>query len=102
MPSWGFSLIGYDGAAALPTLSEAPLPVFYTKQPRPGKRLDSSSITSTMKKQRTKPSSSQRLWRFITKGSSRRHDPYLVNNILAFNFDGGWKPLLLKAQSKNT
>ena len=55
-----------------------------------------------MKKQPTKPSWSQRLWRFITKGSSRRHDPYLVNNILTFNFDGGWKQLLLKAQSQNT
>ena len=55
-----------------------------------------------MKKQPTKLSWSQRLWRFITKESSRRHDPYLVNNILTFNFDGGWKQLLLKAQLQNT
>jgi hypothetical protein len=54
-----------------------------------------------MKKQATKASLSQRLWRVISKGSSRRHDPYLINNILTFNFDGGWKQLLLKAQSQN-
>ena len=41
------------------------------------------------------------VWRSLPGGTGRNHDPFLVNSIASFNFDGGWRELLLKVSSKH-
>jgi hypothetical protein len=41
-------------------------------------------------------------WRSLIKAASRNHDPFLVYSMASFNFGGGWRELLLKAQMQNT
>jgi len=38
-------------------------------------------------------------WRSLTGG--RSHDPLLVNSMASFNFDGGWRELLLKTSPEH-
>jgi len=40
-------------------------------------------------------------WRSLAGVPTRNHDPLLVNSIASFNFDGGWRELLLKTSSKH-
>jgi hypothetical protein len=35
-------------------------------------------------------------WRSVFGTTRRKHDPFLVYNMAAFNFEGGWRQLLLK------
>jgi hypothetical protein len=40
-------------------------------------------------------------WRSLA-GAPRRHDMFLVHNMVCFNFGGGWRELLLNNQVENT
>jgi hypothetical protein len=40
-------------------------------------------------------------WRSLAGVSTRSHDPLLVNSMASFNFEGGWRELLLKASPKH-
>ena len=40
-------------------------------------------------------------WRSPGRTGGRSHDPLLVNSIASFNFDGGWRELLLKTSPKH-
>lgn len=40
-------------------------------------------------------------WRSLGRTGGRNHDPLLVNSMASFNFDGGWRELLLKTSSKH-
>jgi hypothetical protein len=35
------------------------------------------------------------------RATNRNHDPLLVFSMASFNFDGGWRDLLLKASPQN-
>jgi hypothetical protein len=41
-------------------------------------------------------------WRLLVRAASRNHDRFLVYSMASFNFGGGWRELLLKAQIQNT
>ncbi len=38
-------------------------------------------------------------WRSLVRAASRNHDPLLVYSMASFNFGGGWRELLLKAEN---
>jgi hypothetical protein len=38
-------------------------------------------------------------WRSLIRSARRKHDPFLVYSMASFNFDGGWRELLLKAEN---
>jgi hypothetical protein len=40
--------------------------------------------------------------RSLIRPANRKHDPLLVFSMASFNFDGGWRELLLKASAQNT
>jgi hypothetical protein len=40
-------------------------------------------------------------WRSLGRTGGRKHDPLLVNSMASFNFDGGWRELLLKTSPKH-
>jgi hypothetical protein len=40
-------------------------------------------------------------WRSLAGIPSRKHDPFLVRSMASFNFDGGWRELLLKTSPKH-
>jgi hypothetical protein len=40
-------------------------------------------------------------WRSLGRTGSCGHDPLLVNSMASFNFDGGWRELLLKISPKH-
>jgi hypothetical protein len=40
-------------------------------------------------------------WRSLGRTGGRNHDPLLVNSMASFNFDGGWRELLLKTSQKH-
>jgi hypothetical protein len=40
-------------------------------------------------------------WRSLARTGGRSHDPLLVNSMASFNFDGGWRELLLKTSPKH-
>ncbi len=40
-------------------------------------------------------------WRSLVRAGSRNHDPFLEYSMASFNFDGGWRELLLKAFPRN-
>jgi hypothetical protein len=40
-------------------------------------------------------------WRSLGRTGGRNHDPLLVNSMASFNFEGGWRELLLKASPKH-
>jgi hypothetical protein len=40
-------------------------------------------------------------WRSLARAGGRSHDPLLVNSMASFNFDGGWRELLLKTSPKH-
>jgi hypothetical protein len=40
-------------------------------------------------------------WRSLVKTTGRKHDPFLVSSMASFNFDGGWRELLLKSSPKH-
>jgi len=40
-------------------------------------------------------------WRSLGRTRRRNHDPLLVNSMASFNFDGGWRELLLKTSPKH-
>jgi hypothetical protein len=40
-------------------------------------------------------------WRSLGRTGGRNHDPLLVNSMACFNFEGGWRELLLKASPKH-
>ncbi|HEX4708409.1 MAG TPA: hypothetical protein VH229_11850 [Candidatus Udaeobacter sp.] len=40
--------------------------------------------------------------RSVIRPRNRSHDPLLVFSMASFNFDGGWRDLLLKASPQNT
>jgi hypothetical protein len=37
----------------------------------------------------------------LVRTAGRNHDPLLVYSMASFNFDGGWRELLLKASPKH-
>jgi hypothetical protein len=39
-------------------------------------------------------------WRLLRRTGGRNHDPLLVNSMASFNFEGGWRELLLKISPK--
>jgi hypothetical protein len=41
------------------------------------------------------------VWQSLTGATSRKHDPFLLNSMASFNFDGGWRELLLKVSPKH-
>jgi hypothetical protein len=41
------------------------------------------------------------IWRSLGRTGGRNHDPLLLNSMASFNFDGGWRELLLKASPKH-
>jgi hypothetical protein len=41
------------------------------------------------------------IWQSLPRATSRKHDPFLVNSMASFNFDGGWRELLLKVSPKH-
>jgi hypothetical protein len=41
------------------------------------------------------------IWQSLPGATSRKHDPFLVNSMASFNFDGGWRELGLKISSKH-
>jgi len=41
-------------------------------------------------------------WRSLIRATSRKHDPLLIYSMVSFNFDGGWRELLLNNQVQNT
>jgi hypothetical protein len=40
-------------------------------------------------------------WWSLAGRPSHDHDPFLVRSMASFNFDGGWRELLLKASPKH-
>jgi hypothetical protein len=40
-------------------------------------------------------------WLSLGRTGGRSHDPLLVNSMASFNFDGGWRELLLKTSPKH-
>jgi hypothetical protein len=40
-------------------------------------------------------------WRSLAGVPNRKHDPFLVRSMASFNFDGGWRELLLKTSPKH-
>ena len=55
-----------------------------------------------MKKRCIKPVERPRhTWRPLVRADSRNHDPFLVYSMAAFNFDGGWRQLLVKCHAQN-
>jgi hypothetical protein len=40
-------------------------------------------------------------WRSLAGVPKRKHDPFLVRSMASFNFDGGWRELLLKTSPKH-
>ena len=40
-------------------------------------------------------------WRSLGRTGGRNHDPLLVYSMASFNFDGGWRELLLKASPEH-
>jgi hypothetical protein len=40
-------------------------------------------------------------WRSLAGARSHNHDPFLVRSMASFNFDGGWRELLLKVSPKH-
>jgi hypothetical protein len=40
-------------------------------------------------------------WRLLVRATVRKHDPLLVYSMASFNFDGGWRELLVKASPKH-
>jgi hypothetical protein len=40
-------------------------------------------------------------WRSLAGANNRKHDPFLVRSMASFNFDGGWRELLLKTSPKH-
>jgi hypothetical protein len=40
-------------------------------------------------------------WRSLGRTGGRSHDPLLVNSMASFNFDGGWRELLLKTSPEH-
>jgi hypothetical protein len=41
------------------------------------------------------------IWQSFPRATSPKHDPFLVNSMASFNFDGGWRELGLKISSKH-
>jgi hypothetical protein len=41
------------------------------------------------------------IWQSLPWATSRKHDPFLVNSMASFNFDGGWRELGLKISLKH-
>jgi hypothetical protein len=41
------------------------------------------------------------IWQSLPWATSRNHDPFLVNSMASFNFDGGWRELGLKISLKH-
>ena len=62
-------------------------------------QLVDSCLLVAMKKESTTPTNwPRRFWRSIAGINRRGHDPLLVYSMAAFNFESGWKQLLLKHQ----
>ena len=40
-------------------------------------------------------------WRSLGRTGRRNHDPLLVYSMASFNFDGGWRELLLKTSPEH-
>ena len=40
-------------------------------------------------------------WRSLAGVRSHNHDPFLVRSMASFNYDGGWRELLLKVSPKH-
>jgi hypothetical protein len=40
-------------------------------------------------------------WRALSRTGGRGHDPLLVNSMASFNFEGGWRELLLKVSPEH-
>jgi hypothetical protein len=40
-------------------------------------------------------------WRSLGRTGGRNHDPLLAQSMASFNFDGGWRELLLKVSPKH-
>jgi hypothetical protein len=40
-------------------------------------------------------------WRSLGRTGGRGHDPLLVNSMASFNFEGGWRELLLKVSPEH-
>ena len=40
-------------------------------------------------------------WQSLGRTSRRNHDPLLVYSMASFNFDGGWRELLLKTSPEH-
>jgi hypothetical protein len=40
-------------------------------------------------------------WRSLGRTACRNHDPLLVYSMASFNFDGGWRELLLKTSPEH-
>jgi len=40
-------------------------------------------------------------WRSLGRTARRNHDPLLVYSMASFNFDGGWRELLLKTSPEH-
>jgi hypothetical protein len=40
-------------------------------------------------------------WRSLIRATNRNHDRFLVYSMASFNFDGGWRELLLKVSPKD-
>jgi hypothetical protein len=38
-------------------------------------------------------------WRLLVRAGNRNHDPFLLESMASFNFGGGWRELLLKAEN---
>jgi hypothetical protein len=52
-----------------------------------------------MKQTRVRPVEKLRyIYRSLFRAARRRHDRFLVYNMVSFNFSGGWQELLLKAE----
>jgi hypothetical protein len=41
------------------------------------------------------------IWLSLGRSGARSHDPLLAQSMASFNFDGGWRELLLKASPKH-
>ncbi len=40
-------------------------------------------------------------WQSLGRAGGRGHDPLLVNSMASFNFEGGWRELLLKVSPEH-
>jgi hypothetical protein len=40
-------------------------------------------------------------WQSLVRATRPNHDPFLVYSMALFNYDGGWRELLLKASPKH-